>query len=226
MHRAPLPSELRRTERKTRLSLILSACEEVGMVPIAGSTIHALAYLTDALAPVWRLPISNAQLLKRETRPFFPELQRELDHLVGLGVVLVDSLKYAPEGSRGWRLAATYHLNEESIQGTLNLAAELQSQAPIASFVREVVLAATGLGDDELNSIGVLDAAYSDVTTGIGEVLNLEEDPAELGGETRINDSAAVANRFEDLAGANLNLSSAELIHLYVRHLYSRANVA
>ncbi|WP_409141903.1 hypothetical protein [Cellulosimicrobium sp. RS] len=221
-----LPVELRQVERCTRLVQILSACAEVGMVPVTGAVVHVFAYLTDALAPVWHLPIVNAQLLKRESRPFFPVLQRDLDGLVGSGVVVVDALDYGRESSNGWRLAAWYRLNADAARPVLELSSELDSQAASATFVREVVLAGSGLGDDELNAIGRLDAAYSNEITDIGEVLDLETQEGGFGARAEVNQSAAVAVRLGELASASFVMSDSELIHMYIRHLYSRARVA
>lgn len=221
-----LPVGLRHVERRTRLVQILGACAEVGMVPASGAAVHVFAYLTDALAPVWHLPIVNAQLIKRESRPFFPALQQDLDGLVGAGVVLVDAFDYGQEDNGGWRLSAWYRLNVEAARSVLELSSELQSQRVGAAFVREVVLAASGLGDDELNSIGILDAAYSSEITDIGEVLDLDTQDRELGTSVELNRSAAVAVRLGELASTSLALSFSELVHMYIRHLYSRVRVA
>jgi len=226
MPSALLPVELRHVERRVRLTQVLSACTEVGMTPVLGSTIHVLAYLTDALAPVWHLPIRNAQLLKREARPFFPALQRDLDWLVGAGVVVVHTFDYERENDDGWRLAASYKLNGEAANATLRLSSELISQRSTAQFVREVVLAASGLGDDELDVIGTLDAAYSSETADVGDVLDLDTEHDDASLRAEVNRSAAVAERLGVLAGAQFDLPRAELVHLYIRHLYSRARVA
>lgn len=199
------------------------------MSPIAGDVLHVLAYLTDALAPVWHLPIMDAQLLKRQHRPFFPALQADVDWLVGAGIVAVESFGYVEEGptAGGWRLAATYSLLRGASEPILQLTQELAGQKRKSEFVREVVLAATGLGDDALARLGDLDAAYSEVRVDVGGVLDLAterpENPTE---EPRLNSTAAVAARFARLAGAEFELSAAEMVHLYVRHLYTRIKVA
>jgi hypothetical protein len=196
------------------------------MVPVTADTVHVLAYLTDALAPVWHLPIINAQLLKRDDRPFFPALQRDLDWLVGSGVLFVHDFDYARVDGEGWRLSASYSLNGDAARRVLQVSSELSSQRTTATFVREVVLAGSGLGDDELSAIGDIDAAYSSETTDIGGVLDLETQRGETGKKSEVNRSAAVAVRLGELAGASFAMSDAELVHMYVRHLYSRAHVA
>lgn len=220
-----LPLELRHVERRVRLIQVLATCSEVGMVPVAGDIVHVLAYLTDALAPVWHLPQMNAQLLKRDQRPFFPALQDDLDWLVGAGIVLVENFDYVDVLGEGWRLSATYDIELEAARPVLDLSYELSSQQESANFVREVVLAASGLGDEELIAIGSLDAAYSSETTDVGEVLDLSTEQQD-DHEAEVNRSAAVAMRFGDIADNSLAMSNVELVHLYMRHLYTRADVA
>jgi hypothetical protein len=222
---AILPAELRSVERRVRILQIFKACSEVGMAPLAGDVLHVLAYLTDALAPVWHLPMINAQILKRDRRPFFPSLQEDIDWLVGAGVVMVDSLEYLQESNgHSWRLSASYTMTDAAATKTLDLASQLSGQRRNARFVREVCLAASGLGDDELLTIGDLDAAYSDALTDVGNLLDLETQRGR-GLDERLNRSAAVAARFRVLAGAD-DFSESEMVHMYIRHLYSRVHVA
>src|SRR5262245_45144880 len=89
-----LPVELQRTERQLRLVAILDTCPSVGLSPTSVTTVHTIAYLADALAPVWHLPILDGQMLKRRQHLFFPTLQRDLDLLVGHGVVHVSRVRY------------------------------------------------------------------------------------------------------------------------------------
>src|ERR1700722_5033461 len=98
MSRSLLPVELQATERKLRLIAILDACSLVGLSPTSIATVHTIAYLADALAPVWNLPILDGQVLKRRLHPFFPRLQRDLDLLVGQGVVHVARVRYISNG--------------------------------------------------------------------------------------------------------------------------------
>ena len=104
-----LPVPLRAVERRLRLISLLAISEESGLTPAPISNIHLLAYLTDALAPVWHLPVLDGQLLKRRRQPFFPSMQRDLDRLVGMGIVRVVRFDYVEsEGIGGWRLDAEY----------------------------------------------------------------------------------------------------------------------
>lgn len=203
------------TQRHVRLLTLLRSAAEVGMEPLALDAVHALAYLADALSPVWHLPPLDGQLLKRELRPFFPELQRDLDELIGLGVVEVVRFEHiAAEDGSGWRLDAEVRLVPEHARPVLAAIDGLPEQASKAAFVREVVYAASGLGLDGVNGIARLDASYSDPTVDVGGVIDV--------GPGSTNLSARAALTFRTLAGADRRLTEPELVHLYVRHLYKR----
>lgn len=213
---AAFPARLEAVERRLRLLVILDTCGGVGLDPISGHALHALAYLTDALAPVWNLPVAEAELLKRRHRPFFPALQADLDWLVGAGLVLVHEFSYEPDEDRhGWRLAASYRLALEPATRVLVAAKGLPGLGTGVAFTREVVLASAGLGEVGVAQIGDVDAAYTSHLVDLGGVLDLDDG--------RLNATASAAKRFGELVDPGYQISSAELVHLYVRHLYRRA---
>lgn len=214
---SPSGNRYESVERKVRLLTILRAAADVGLDPVRVDTIHALAYLTDALSPVWGFPPLDVTVLKRAATPFFPVLQRDLDSLVGQGLVRVVRLDYLEsEDGRGWRLDADYVLDVDMSAPAMTAIGSLQEQARRASFVREVVYAASGLGPAGVDDIGSLDATYSSPLVDVGGVIDIGSDPESS------NPTAAVTFSFASLAGDGRRLSQAELVHLYLRHLYSR----
>lgn len=202
--------------RSVRLLSILRCAEESGLDPIPGSAIHTIAYLADALSPVWGLPILDAQVLKQSVRPNFPGLQRDLDALVGRGLVEVESVAIARHASDGWSTRATFSLTPLA-DPSLQLIVNSSYFGRHFEFVREVTFAAAGLGPDGLADIGTVDASYADSFA--GSVIDLGE-PNASGLST-----ASVAKRFRELAPES-ELTDAQLVHLYLRHLYSRLRVA
>jgi len=208
---------------------ILAASEECGLAPCPVNVVHSIAYLCDALAPVWDVPMLHRHLVKRQARPFFPELQRELDFLVGAGVVQVDWFSHVREGSAGWRIDASYVLDRQAAGPVLSRAESTASRSEWAWFVREVVFGAAGLGPDLVVEMQRLDAAYSEETVHVGNVLDLNAgaDRVDRGAEVdQSNSSAEAASRFADIVDPNARLDKGELVHLYMRHLYSRSRVA
>jgi len=209
------PADLRRS---IRLVSIITACRDSGVHPVPGSVIHTIAYLADALAPVWGLPILDAQVLKQPTRPFFPALQTDIDCLVGRGVVGVSRFSYdaGSASSPVWSLNADYEL--------LPLASPIieainsqEGESLRYKFVREVTFAAAGLGPEAVSNLGQVDAMYSDPDVDVGGMLDLDD--------LTSNKTTEVAKRFNLLA-ENSAYNASRLIHLYVRHLHARMRVA
>ena len=203
------------TIRQLRLLGLLDAAEKIGAVPLPLVPLHTVAYFTEALAPVWNLPILDGQILKR-TRPYYPSLQADLDSLVGTGVVVASGVQYTREDQH-WRFNANYALNRSLANRILEVAETFPIRAEELAFVREVVYATSGLGLEGLRSVSDFDATYSDPLVDVGGMLEIELDPGE--GE---NLTAQVALRFGQLLGAETTVSTAEMVHLYVRRLYSR----
>lgn len=206
-------------KRQIRLLSILSSAEDAGMVPLPVSSVHMIAYFADVLAPVWDLPVLDSVILKRVRRPFFPRLQADLDSLVGLGVVEVTRFNYVLANGE-WRIDADYNLNPQLSDRVLAEIRRYPQQAEGIEFVREVVYAVSGFGITGIDNLGSADAAYSDPYVDVGGIINVSDRDGEP------NASARVALRFRELVQGARALSDSEIIHLYVRHLYSRMQVA
>src|SRR5271166_4688675 len=75
-----------------RLLQMMGALERTGGTPIDTRTLHAFAFFANVLSPLWDLEPLDGSVLKDPRGPYYPALQRELDALVGLGLVRVISL--------------------------------------------------------------------------------------------------------------------------------------
>ncbi|PYC72532.1 hypothetical protein C7C45_08840 [Micromonospora arborensis] len=131
----------------------------------------------------------------------------------------MSNVAYVEEPDGQWRINADYAINPEMLSRVVGAIALFDEQVTKWTFVREVVFAAAGLGPEGLNYVGLLDAAYSNPSIDTGEIIDIAP---ETGGE---NATAEVAHRFSRVMRETMTLSSAELVHLYVRHLYSRMQV-
>ncbi len=212
------PIHLASVERQIRIIGILDGARRVGASPVNLTALHSVAYFVDALAPVWNLPIIDGIILKR-TEPYYPSLQADIDRLVGQGVVDVHDVNYRQEPSGEWRLDATYSLYDPLAGPILESADQLPGIANMIAFVREVVYATSGLGIDDVEEATAVDATYANPLLSVGNLV--EVDP-----EDAYNLSAGFALRFGELVRGPVPLKSAEMVNLYVRHLYSRMQVA
>src|SRR5262245_59310808 len=99
--------------RRVRLLVLLDAAEQAGLAPIKILHLHSFAYLSNVLAPVWEFVPLDGKILKRRGGPYYPALQRDLDALVGKGMVVITGLAHLRDEERRWRLEGSYRLNRE-----------------------------------------------------------------------------------------------------------------
>jgi hypothetical protein len=206
-----LPAALSRTARQFRLLVVIDAAERVGLTPLPVGPLHTLAYLTDALAPVWNLPVMDGQILK-QVQPFFPLLQADVDRLVGRGLLVPSHVRYVERAS-GLALDARYAANQDFVQPILAAASELSLLSREVAHVRETVYAVSGLGLVGIESLTSVDATYSDPVVDVGGLIEVRPDRG-------LNQTTRVALRFSDLLGDPGRVSASEMVNLYVRQLY------
>lgn len=207
--------------RRLRLVGILAAAAESGLTPLPAREVHAVAYFADALAPVWDLKVLDPRVLKQSDGPLSAPLQRELDWLVGRGVLVPFSVSHRADAEGNWRLSADYALNEEMAEPIVDAALDLPAFATEFQFLREVVFSMSGFGAIGISSASAADAAYGSKSVDFGNLVDV--DPDDWGREGReLNPTTQVALRFGELMAPEVHLTKAEKVHLYVRELSRR----
>ena len=204
-------------QRRIRLVVLLNAAELAGLSPISVLRLHAFAYLSNVLAPVWDMPVLDGKLLKRRGGPFYPSLQRDLDRLIGLGVVVISGLTHVHDEENHWRLEGAYRLNRRFAEPILSSIASFGGGPYVAAFVQELAYALSALTESELDRAFLEDATYSDPNVDIGNVVDFAE-------WQDLNYSARAARFFDRLMPGRSGATPGEKLHLYVRHLHRRMN--
>lgn len=201
--------------RRIRLVVLLQASAEAGIEPLPSMRLHAIAYLANVLAPVWDMPSADGAILKRSGGPFYPDLQRDLDRLVGLGVASVADLRHVRLDDNHYRVEASYRLNPRMAAPILEYLSTLPEEAEAARFVRELALALSSLSDEEIDRAVTEDATYSNPRIGPDNVIDFGE-------WIEANYSAAAAEKVGSLIPTGAVVGASEKVHLYVRHLRRR----
>ena len=202
------------TGGQVRLLLLLSAAREAGLTPLYVAAVHSLAFLANVLSPVWDIASMDGKVLKRRAGPFYPDLQHDLDRLVGLGLVEIFAVRYVKDGDR-WRLDASFSLKEPQSTRALDAIRAYADEHAVDEFLGELCLALSGYPKPLLNLVALQDATYADQMVAPGSVLDFAEWQAR-------NYSAQAARTFDRFAPASVRLTPAEEVHLYLRHLQSR----
>jgi hypothetical protein len=223
--------QVARLRRRGRLLLLLDAAERAAITPLASTRLHAFAYLSDVLSPVWDLLAFDGKILKIDGGPHYPDLQEELDHLVVLGLVEVNDLEYVGRGENGARLEGKYALNFTSsflapLLAGLGAGDEAEAIDPddhrVHRFMVELASALATLPNDEIDI-----AASADVTYRSVPALNNIVDFAEWADDTwQANPSWRASERFEAFLPDDAGLSPGEKLYLYAAYLGRVAHAA
>jgi hypothetical protein len=201
--------------RQVRLLVLLSAAEDAGISPLKILRLHTFAYLSNVLAPVWKLHALDGKVFKRRGGPFYPALQKDLDHLVGVGLVKIGGLGHVQDDEKRWRLEGWYALNHDFADVVLKCIASYEEEAVLLSFIRELGFALSALSDDDLDRAFREDATYSDPLVSFGNIVDFDEWRTQ-------NYSANVARRFENLLSNGVRATRGEMLNFYIRHLNRR----
>ena len=208
--------------RRARLVLLLDASRQAGIDPLPTQRLHFIAYLANVLSPVWDMPDpaipslkEDGSLLKQRNGPFYPDLQTDLDRLVGMGVAVVQNLRYTGLDSGRYRLEGEYSINLAFAQPILSRLRSLPNEAEPVRHIRELVLALSSLSDKEIDRAATQDATYGDPNIGIDTVIDFGEWASN-------NFSAAAAVRAGDFVRSGAFVGPSERVHLYIRHLRRR----
>ena len=201
--------------QKVRLLMLLNAARAAGLTPLPILRLHIMAYLSDVLSPVWHLIPYNGKVLKRKEGPFFPELQYDLDRLVGRGLVRVENIGHVSVGQDRVRLDTSYSINPDLASTVLEFLDSVMEERVVADFMRELALAISAMNDEEIDRAFNQDATYSNNHIGMGNVVDFAE-------WTNTNFSASAAERIGQLVPTDAQVGPGEKVHLYFRHLRQR----
>src|SRR5258708_3989440 len=97
--------------RRVWLLLLPDGAERVGLIPISKLRLHRLAYLANALSPLYDLPVPDGQIVKYKRGPYYPDLQWDIDRLAVQGSIRIYVIRHARD-KFGWWLDADYGLTE------------------------------------------------------------------------------------------------------------------
>lgn len=210
-----------RTGLQVRTVRLLDALVRAGLEEVSLEDFDAFAFFANALAPVWGSLPALSDVLKDEEGPHYPVLQRELDFLIGQGLVKVSRLTPKDRGGR-WRLDVAFSLDLAKAHAWLAVADLMPDEDPgLTGFLEELaygfVEIPSGLRDDAAR----VDAAWSAPGTPVGRFV-------EFGGRSAAgvevpNHSVDAARRFQAYAGEGVTLTPAEQTSLYMSLMRRRA---
>ncbi|WP_300530300.1 hypothetical protein [Maricaulis sp.] len=147
---------------RAQLMQILRACEDAGLYPTPVETIHAVAFLASFLSPLWGVTPLASHVLKSDDGPYYPSLQRQLDHLVGQRLVDVDEIRYRELELGGARIAAEFSLNSKNAPAVLKLIDRIPGELEVARLFFEIAVNLQDVEAQQSDDVARMDASYSD----------------------------------------------------------------
>ena len=214
-----LGAHSRSLRRRIRLIMLLDTADYAMISPVSTGRLHAFAYLADVLSPVYHLLPTSGRIYKRAIGPYFPDLQWELDRLIGMALVNVSQLKTQVEKDEAF-VDACFALKRDRAAQILHLAYQDAELLRLRDFFRELAAALGALPQAELDSTVLSDDTWEAAQP--GTVIDYAEWRAR-------NRSAAGAEQIEEVAaevwgGRAIQLSAAAKINLYVRYMRRSAH--
>lgn len=212
------PSKLSRdVDVRARVLQVLAALEAAGVTPIANRDLHAIAYLSNVLSPMWEVEPLEGSVLKSEHGPRSTVFEQQLDSCVGQGLVTVVSLENDPESDQ--RLSASYRLAAHSARPVLSVINGFPDERRTRAFLDELAFAFAEIDPDERDDTALEDAAWTNPSVADNRVVDF----AEFVEQAR-NPSFNVMQSLQRYAPKGVTYSPAEKLALYVRLLRKRAH--
>lgn len=214
-----LGSQGLQVRRRVRVLMLLDAVDYAVLAPISVQRFHTLAYLADVLSPIFDLVPMSGKILKRRSFPYFPDLQWEIDRLIGLDLVIPFDLTPVVEESKAF-ITFSLALQRPRSSPVLDIAYSQDEFSLLRDYFRELAGAMSNIQDAELDAVTRLDVTWDSGHS--GAVIDYAEWRAQ-------NYSSLGADRIEQLAVQVFGDKEAELsptakVNLYFKYLRRTAN--
>lgn len=203
---------------QVRLLQILSALEGAGGLPASISDVHSFAFFANVMSPLWDLEPLDGAVLKLADGPYYPFLQKELDHLVGTGFVEVESFDVVTSSTSSIR--ATFRLSKNAARAVVRAAETLPDERETLRFLKELAFSFVNISRDSRVAAAISDATFSNPAIADNRVIDFASwnDPGQA------DPSVHAANRFQKYAPTGVTLNRAEKLSMYMSLVARRAH--
>lgn len=205
-------------KHRVRLIQLLTAAEQAALTPISLDKLHAFAYLADILSPVWNLRPFQDRIGRTGQPPYYPDLQRQIDILVGMGMVEPSGLSYVLDEKKNARFSASYALRFESshFSEIANALEQDDESRQEQTYLDALANALASLPDEEISQAASHDLIYERSSIDNADYI-------ELNMVTEHSLSALAVASFDE-AFPSSRLTPARRLYMYANYLGRRAN--
>ena len=201
--------------RRARILMLLEASELAGLTPISVIQLHTLVYFANVLSPIWELVPEKRTVVRKRGGPYYPEVQEDIDALVGRGIVGIEGLSYMEDHSGRLRLDGRFYLDH--FQASKNITTSIQKfqdERRLFAFYKELAFAFASVQAKDRGQLVEQDAIYG---LDVGEEVIID-----FADRKQENFAEAAANFFDQVMPDGHPASPAQKLHLYTQHLKSR----
>lgn len=204
--------------RRTWLVLLLDGAAKAGLTPVDQTIMHQAAYLANALAPVYNLPVEHGLVTRWKRGPFFAEVQWDLDRLAIMGLASLHSIENE-EDDDGWWFNVQYTTGPRTI-AFLEQVERHEQVRRWGRFHRELMAAFASLPDTDLRWATLADANYANTIDGDLEASEVVIDFDDL---RKRNFTTRTVGRIDRQLPKEIALGDRDRIHLYLGYLAQRS---
>lgn len=204
--------------RRTWLVLLLDGASKAGLTPVDQTIMHQAAYLANALAPVYDLPIEHGLVTRWKRGPFFSEVQWDLDRLTVMGLAKLHSVETG-EDDDGWWFRVQYATGPRT-RDFLTAVEHLDQVQRWSRFHRELMASLASLPDVDLRRATIADANYANTVDGDLEASEVVIDFDDL---RKRNFTTRTVRRIDRQLPKQMALEDRDRIHLYLGYLAQRS---
>jgi hypothetical protein len=204
--------------RRTWLVLLLDGAAKAGLTPVDQTIMHQAAYLANALAPIYDLPVEHGLVTRWKRGPFFAEVQWDLDRLAVMGLATLHSVATG-EDNDGWWFRVQYTTGPRT-HDFLREVQHLEQVRRWSRFHRELMASLASLPDADLRWATIADANYANTVDGDLEASEVVIDFDEL---RKRNFTTRTVRRIDRQLPKQIALADRDRIHLYLAYLARRS---
>jgi hypothetical protein len=216
----PSENDIRSIFSQVRLLQIFTAFERAGVLPASVSDVHTFAFFSNVMSPLWELEPLEGAVLKLADGPYYPFLQKELDHLVGIGFLEVDSLDVTSPSKGPGELRAKFRLVSCAARAVVQRIEVLPDEVETLRFLTELAFSFANIRRDDRVGAALKDATFSNPAISNDRIIDFGD-----WNDSAISDaSVTAANRFQKYAPTGVTLNRAEKLSMYMSLVSRRAH--
>lgn len=194
--------------------LLMRACEKTGLQPVPLHTFHRLIYFGNCLAEVYSYQPPAQLVMKQKWGPYYPDAQLDIDRLVIMGLLDIDSLRWESTAAGVWK-SACFSITKSGFALAVTLTQTARWFSEADRFLFDLCAAYASLADSRVDKASRKDLTYAQPGFDVGSVIVFSD--------ARRNPSASGARALASAAPVMAAPNRQHQLRLYMKFLEGKA---